>query len=129
MHLKEIHIRLLFLIISVPGASLTNTTEYRLLRIMRSTNCVTCHYNVAHDSLCPWQYKINIDNNRRPIALQEAVCQSAVPRFVADDGLKCVVITRNISVRKRTIYGNLVWASETINVGCTVAFDCSRFSC
>uniref|UniRef100_A0A8R1Y052 Uncharacterized protein n=1 Tax=Onchocerca volvulus TaxID=6282 RepID=A0A8R1Y052_ONCVO len=73
-------------------------------------------------SLCPWQWKLNHDENREPKIISEAHCLCRHSR--GSSGSFCMPIKRQIAVLKRircnptTGYYEYSRALQTITVGC-----------
>ncbi|CAG9531006.1 unnamed protein product [Cercopithifilaria johnstoni] len=73
-------------------------------------------------SLCPWQWKLNHDENREPKIISEAHCLCRRSR--GSSGSFCMPIKRQIAVLKRTRcdpttgYYKYTRALQTVTVGC-----------
>uniref|UniRef100_A0A0M3IJ73 Interleukin-17A n=1 Tax=Ascaris lumbricoides TaxID=6252 RepID=A0A0M3IJ73_ASCLU len=78
--------------------------------------------SVMQRSLCPWQWKLNHDENREPKVLSEAYCLCRKSR--GSSGALCMPIKRDIAVMKRILCDpttgryEYVRSLHTITVGC-----------
>ncbi|TKR61060.1 hypothetical protein L596_028224 [Steinernema carpocapsae] len=77
---------------------------------------------VMQRSLCPWQWKLNHDENREPQILSEAFCLCRKSR--GSTGSFCMPIKREVNVLRRILCDpatgryEYIKAVQTITVGC-----------
>ncbi|KAK0410301.1 hypothetical protein QR680_005053 [Steinernema hermaphroditum] len=77
---------------------------------------------VMQRSLCPWQWKLNHDENREPQILSEAYCLCRKSR--GNSGSFCMPIKREVNVLRKILCDPItgryeyIKAVQTITVGC-----------
>ncbi|VDM39091.1 unnamed protein product [Toxocara canis] len=78
--------------------------------------------SVMQRSLCPWQWRLNHDENREPKILSEAYCLCRKSR--GSSGALCMPIKRDVVVLKRILCDpttgryEYIRAVQTVTVGC-----------
>ncbi|VDK49231.1 unnamed protein product [Anisakis simplex] len=81
--------------------------------------------SIMQRSLCPWQWRLNHDNDRKPRILAEAYCLCRKSR--GSSGALCMPIKRDVAVLRRIACDHptatrtryqFVRAVQTITVGC-----------
>ncbi|VDI49205.1 Hypothetical predicted protein, partial [Mytilus galloprovincialis] len=102
-----------------------NNVLLNLLRTKRSSDCDNnnCFNSIARNSICPWHYRINFNEYRRPRSIPEAICESDSPRILPTHGLSCLPISAQIHVKQLVLNGHFQWRNIDIRVGCTAVLQ------